>query len=843
MAEQNIQPREDKAEVKRIELNVHTQMSAMDSVVSTRGLIRTAVRWGWDAVAITDHGVVQAFPEAMNYVKDYQLDIKVIYGMEGYLTGEDFKKPRASHVTILVKNQEGLRRLYQLVSLSHLRYFHQQPRIPKQILQEHREGLLIGSACVKGELVRAIAGGRSDDELLEIASFYDFLEIQPIGNYAGLVCDKEFPSISTEDDLRNINRKIVELAKKLGKILVATGNVHFLNPEDAVCRAVIMASKGREDADSQPSLFLRTTEEMMNEFEYLGAETAYEAVVINTQRIAEMIEMIKPLPDKLHGPTLPNAEDEIKEMAYQRAHQWYGDKLPKIVEDRLEQELTPILAHGFSTLYLIAHKLAKHSNEAGHPVNSRGLVGASFIATMTGITEVNPLPPHWRCSKCQYSEFVTDGLYDSGFDLPDKICPNCGEPLIKDGHDISFAVFLGAKGDKEPDIVVNFTEQYSSVAREYMKRIFGKDKIYGAGTLSTISEKASYSYVQKYFEQKGMEDDESIVQRIAEGCVGTKKASGVHPASVMIVPQDMDVSMFTPLQHPDNKKDSDIIATHFDYHSLSWRLVKVDLAWHYGLMIIKKLADMTGCNPSTIPFNDPKTLSLFRSTEALGIPSELEEELDTTVGTYGIPEFESSFSRHLLHVVQPTCFSDLVKIAAMPDWEGVWRDNLDLICDGVCTMHDAIATRDDIMAYLLRKGFDPLMAFETMERIRKGKGLKPDMVKKLKEGGVPDWYIETCQKIRYLRSRAHEVSYVMLAYRIAYYKVHFPSAFYKAYFSVRSIESDADVISAGKEALKKRLEEQEALQGPSFEEASVLVSERLSVLRVALEMLLRGFTL
>ena len=832
--EKPIALREDNAKTKRVELHAHTQMSGMDSVLPTRKLVQTAIRWGWDAVAITDHGVVQAFPEAMNAAE--KEDIKIIYGMEGYMTGDDYKQPRADHVMMLARSQEGLKNLYRLVTLSHLQYVHRQPRIPKHELEKHREGLLLGAAaCWGGELIRAIAAGKSEEELLAIAGFYDYLEIQPVGNCASPMQDGDFSTIRTDEDLRNINRKIAELAKKTGKPLVAAGNAHFLNPEDSIFRTILRAGEGYENAENQPPLYLRTTDEMLEEFDYLGKELAYEAVVTNPRRIADMVGRLKPIPDTMHLPKIPGADETVREMAYQRAHQWYGEKLPDVVKARLDWELASIIGHGFSVLYLIAHKLVKKSNEDGYLVGSRGAVGSSFVATMMGITEVNPLPPHYRCSECKYSEFITDDSYSSGFDLPDKNCPKCGNPLKKDGHDIPAEVFLGADGNKVPDIDLNFATDYQPVAHKYMKQLFGDDHVYRAGTVTTVGEKTAYQYVRSYYAKKGEKKSDVFLRHIAKGCVGTKRATGMHPAGLMIVPQDMDVHDFTPLQHPANKMEIEDVATHFDYHDISDRIIKYDILSHDDPAMLKMLQDMTGFDPLEIPLDDPQTLSLFRSTEALGLQAE---ELGATSGTFGIPEFRTSFTRQMIDDTHPSCFSDLVRISGFSHGTDVWLHNAqDLIRAGTCTLHDAISARDDIMMYLIHKGVDPLLSFKTMESVRKGTGIKPEIVEKLKAGGVPDWYIESCQKIKYLFPRAHCVAYVMMAFRIAYYKVHYPAAFYRANFSLYAQPSDLNVITAGKEAVQTRLNELEAIERPDNKQKKSII-----VLQLAWEMFLRGLS-
>ena len=809
-------------------------MSMMDAVDSVSDLVKTAARWGWPAVAITDHGVVQAFPDAAKTVAENKLDIKIIYGMEGYLVGDDYQQKRANDIILLAKNPNGLRNLYRLVSLSNLRFYHRQPRLPKRVLAEYRDGLIIGSACEAGELIRAIERHASDEELIEIASFYDYLEIQPIGNNAFLKRSDKFPDIQTDEDLQKINLKVAELAKKLGKMLVATCDVHFLNPEDAIYRAILLKGKGFDDAELQPPIYLRTTDEMLAEFQYLGEDEAYEAVVTNPRKISEMIEKFKPIPDDLYSPMIPGADDEIRNMSYNKAKSWYGDPLPKIVQDRLKQELTPIIGHGFSVLYLIAQRLVHKSNMDGYLVGSRGSVGSSFVATMTDITEVNPLPPHWRCPHCKYSEFVTDGSVGCGFDLPDKICPVCGTPLIKDGHDIPFAVFLGFDGDKVPDIDLNFSGEYQPVAHKYTEVLFGKDNVYRAGTIATVADKTAFGYVKKFFDDKGVKKHNAYIGKLAMGCQGVKRTTGQHPAGIMVVPRNMDVHFFTPVQHPADDKDSPTITTHFDYHSISSRLVKLDILGHDDPTVIKMLEDLTHRDPQTIPFDDPATLSLFSSTKALGLT---QEELGATSGTFGIPEFRTSFTRQMIDDTHPSCFSDLVRISGFSHGTDVWLGNAqDLIRKGTCTMHDAISARDDIMMYLIHKGIDPLLSFKTMEKVRKGRGIAPEVVEKLREGGVPEWYIDACQKIKYLFPRAHATAYVMMAYRIAFCKVHYPLAFYAAYFSIRAAEFDANVISRGKDYVRQKLDELDAKDDLEAKDKAVQI-----VLQLAWEMFLRGF--
>ena len=801
--------RTDDAEIKRTELHVHTTMSAMDAVIPVEKLIQTAAAWGWKSVAVTDHGVIQAFPNAALAAEKLAkkgTPIKIIYGMEGYLVGDDdWKQANSNHVIILARNKIGLANLYKLVSISQLKFMYYRPRIPKSLLAELRDGLIIGSACEAGELIRAITAGKSDDEIEDIANFYDYLEIQPIHNNDFLVRSENFPNITTDEDLRDINRKVAALAKKLGKPLVATTDAHFLNPEDAICRKVLLASKSFDDADKQPPLYLRTTDELLREFDYLDAQIAYDAVVTNPNKIADTVEFLKPIPDGLYSPQVSGAEDEIRKTSYAKARQLYGQNLPPLVEARLEQELKPIIGHGFAGLYLIAQRLVKKSNDDGYLVGSRGSVGSSFVATLTGITEVNPLPPHYRCPKCKYSKFFTAGEVGCGYDLPTKTCPVCGHKLIKDGHDIPFAVFLGFDGDKVPDIDLNFSGEYQSTAHKYTEVLFGKHNVYRAGTISTVAEKTSFGLVKKYFDERNIKKHGSFIAKIAAGCQGVKRTTGQHPAGIMVVPRDMDIHYFSPIQYPADNKESSTITTHFDYHSISSRLVKLDILGHVDPTMIRMLEKLTHRDPKTIPLDDKATLSLFSSTDALGVSSM---QLGTKSGTYGIPEFRTSFTRQMIDDTHPDCFSDLVRISGFSHGTDVWLGNAqDLIKSGTCTLKNAISARDDIMMYLIHHGVDALKSFKTMESVRKGRGIKPDDIADLKSHDVPDWYIDSCQKIKYLFPRAHATAYVMMAYRIAWCKVHYPLAYYAAYFSKRTEQFDANEVIKGAAYVQQKLDE------------------------------------
>ncbi|BEU88003.1 PolC-type DNA polymerase III [Selenomonas sp. TAMA-11512] len=862
-----LQKRKDHADVKRVELHAHTQMSNMDAVVSPETLVKTAAHWGWPAIAITDHGVVQAFPfadKALGGLKNEKkkllqakkeaeekgvpfdakkahdlasinYDIKVIYGMEGYLVHDDYKT-RAHHIIFLAKNLTGLRNLYKLVSLSNLKYIYKGiPRIPKYIIQEYREGLLVGSACEAGELIRSIVAGQDDAELEEIAAFYDYLEIQPIGNNEFLKREEKFQNVQTDEDLRSINRKVAELAKKLDKPLIATGDVHFLNPEDRIYRAILMKGRGFQDADMQPPLYLRTTEDMLEEFSYLGKEEAYAAVVENPRRIEEQIERFTPVPTELYSPMIPGAEKAIETMSYGNARRLYGENLPEVVQARLTQELTSIIGNGFSVLYLIAHKLVKKSNDDGYLVGSRGSVGSSFVATMTGITEVNPLPPHWRCPHCQHSEFIRDGSYGCGYDLPDKECPVCGTNLLKDGHDIPFAVFLGFNGDKVPDIDLNFSGVYQPTAHKYTEELFGRDNVYRAGTISTVADKNALRYVYKYFEEKGEKKHNAYISHIAKGCEGVKTTTGQHAGGIMVIPRNMDVHFFTPIQRPADKVDSTTITTHFDYHSINDRLVKLDILGHDDPTMIRMLEDLTHIDAKTIPFDDKPTMALFSSTAPIGLNSE---ELGANSGTYGIPEFRTAFTMQMIDDTHPACFSDLVRISGFSHGTDVWLGNAqDLIRSGQCTLRDAISARDDIMMYLIHNGIDPLLSFKTMENVRKGKGIAEDVVAKLRKGGIPEWYIDSCQKIKYMFPRAHAVAYVMMAWRIAYCKVHYPLAYYAAYFSIRGMAGfNVQTAVQGVDYVTEALEECQAIEKPNPKE-----KDTVFVLQLVRELYLRGF--
>ena len=800
-----VESRGDTCPEKRVELHFHTKMSALDGVRDVWDIIKQAGQWGHEAVAITDHGVVQAFPEA--YEASLKHPIRVIYGMEGYLYDDSVSVPSGSktptyHCVLLAVNQEGLRNLYELVTLSHLKYFYRTPRIPKSELARLRKGLLVGTACQAGELIRLYLQGADDRKLEEIAAFYDYLEIQPRHNNFFLL---ENGTLNSEDDLLTMNKKIYELGKSLGKLVVATGDAHFIDPEDEVYRRILMAGKGFEEADEQAPLYFKTTGEMLDEFAYLGAEAACEVVITNTRKIATLVEPVKPIPDEFYPPEIPGAEDEITSLTMTKAYELYGQPLPEIVAKRIDKELNSIIKNGFAVLYLIAHKLVRKSNEDGYLVGSRGSVGSSLVATLCGITEVNPLPPHYRCPQCRHSVFVEDGSVDSGADLPDQECPECGAALVKDGHDINFEVFMGYEGDKVPDIDLNFSGEYQPRAHKYTEELFGKDNVFRAGTIATIANRTAFGFVKNYFEDKNQVVRTAEMNRLINGCTGVKRTTGQHPGGIMVLPKGMDVHSFTPLQHPADQISSSTVTTHFDYHAISSRLVKLDLLGHDDPTVLKMLEDLTGVDCRSIPLDEPAVMSLFCGTAALQVdPSEL----GTSVGTLGVPEFGTKFVRQMLEDTKPRTFSELVRVCGFSHGTDVWLNNAqDLIRSQTAKVAEVISARDDIMNYLIRKGLHPGRAFKIMEDVRKGKGLRPDDINIMTDKNVPDWYIQSCQKISYLFPKAHAVAYVMMAFRIAYFKVYYPAAFYASHFTVRADEFDADIVAGGIPSIKSKMEE------------------------------------
>lgn len=1020
--------REDNAEEKRVELHMHTQMSQMDAMTSATDLVKRAIKWGHKAVAITDHGVVQAFPEAKKAAKDS--DIKVLYGVEAYLVpdgvtsirdsknqslqdatycvldiettglskltekitefgimkmknGEvidtfecfvnpekpipervvevtnitddmvkdaetidkvmpkvlefigddvivahnaefdigfikynaeqlglkldntyidtlalakelfpDFKKYKLGiiaeklkikvevahraladvetlvevfkvmlsmldekgiktmsevdnklaedvnfrtlptyHAVVIATNKVGLKNLYKLVSYSHLDYFYKKPKMLKSLYKKHSEGLIIGSACEQGELYRAIVDGKSDEELEDIANFYDYLEIQPLGNNMFMVREGIVPGVET---LQEYNKKIVELGERLNKLVVATCDVHFMEPEDELYRRILQAGQGYDDADNQAPLYFRTTEEMLKEFQYLGNEKAYEVVVTNTNKIADMCEKINPIADYKATPHIEGCEQMIRDITMKRAVELYGDPLPEIVQARIDKELDSIIKNGFSVMYIIAQKLVKKSNEDGYLVGSRGSVGSSFVANMTGITEVNSLQPHYRCPNCKYSDFTDYGV-KNGFDLPDKECPKCGTKLEKDGMDIPFETFLGFDGDKEPDIDLNFSGEYQAKAHRYTEVIFGKGTTFKAGTIGTIADKTAYGYVKKYYEERNIPINNAEVLREAVGCTGVKRTTGQHPGGIIVVPIGNEIYEFCPVQHPADDPNSDIITTHFDYHSIDQNLLKLDILGHDDPTIIRMLQDLTGIDPKTIPLDDKETMSIFSSTDALGVT---KEQIHSEVGTFGVPEFGTKFVRGMLVDTKPTKFEELLRISGLSHGTDVWLNNAQtLIEEGTIKLEDAICTRDDIMIYLIKQGLPPKPSFKIMESVRKGRGLREEQEALMRENDVPEWYIASCKKIKYMFPKAHAAAYVTMAFRIAWFKVHIPEAYYTAFFSVRADEFDSEIMIHGKDRVIAKMRELDA-QGNAI---SAKDKNMYAILEIVLEMYERGY--
>nr|WP_300280071.1 PolC-type DNA polymerase III [Peptacetobacter sp.] len=1020
--------RKDLSDEKRVELHAHTQMSSMDAICSVKSLIARAAKWGHKAIAITDHGVVQGFPDAMNAAK--KEGIKVLYGVEGYLTednkdaiedandellsqefvvfdlettgfsnindkiteigavkikdfkivdrfselinpqkdisykiqeltgitnemvkdkptieeilpkfmefvGEDvlvahnadfdtgfimqkcieqgieyknkkidtlmlarimlpnlkrykldkvakevgvqllnhhravddaeatanifikflerlrkqgveklsdvnkvlgkvdYTKLKAHHITLIAKNQIGIKNLYKIVSDAHIEHFYRSPRILQSVLEKNREGIIVGSACEAGVVYEAAKKRLPNNEMEKIVAPYDYLEIMPIDNNRFMIENGE---VKDEEELKEINKRIVEVAKKFGKIPVATGDVHFLDKHDAILRRVLKVSQGFKLDDEETYLHFRTTDEMLEEFSYLGKELAYEVVVKNTNLIADMVEDVKPIPDETYPPIIEGSDVELREMCYKKARDIYGDKLPEIVEKRLDRELNSIIGNGYAVMYIIAQKLVAKSLSDGYLVGSRGSVGSSFAATMSDITEVNPLPAHYVCpnKNCKYSYFYEIGEWGSGIDLPDKICPKCGEKLIKNGHDIPFEVFLGFEGDKEPDIDLNFSGSYQPTIHKYTEELFGKGHVYRAGTIGTVAEKTAFGYAKKYVEESDISVPTAEVYRLAEGCTGVKRTSGQHPGGVMVIPDYKDVFDFTPIQYPANDVDCGVITTHFDYHSISGRILKLDILGHDGPTIIRMLEDITGITITDIPLDDPETMSLFTSTKALGVKPE---DIDCEIGCLAIPEFGTKFVRQMLLDTKPTTFAELVRISGLSHGTDVWVNNAqDLVKENIVGLKDVISTRDDIMNYLIFKGLPPKMSFTIMESVRKGRGLKPEHEKTMRENNVPEWYINSCKKIKYMFPKAHAVAYVMTSFRLAYCKVHYPEAFYATYFTTKVEDFDADLIIKGYDAIKAKKKEIEELGN----EATQKEKGMYIILEVAQEMYARG---
>ncbi|TVP84227.1 MAG: PolC-type DNA polymerase III [Alkalicoccus sp.] len=750
-------------------------------------------------------------------------------------SAEDYKKQRPVHCTIYAKTKEGLKNLYRLISMSHINYFYRVPRIPRSVLVKNREGLIIGSGCDRGEVFEGLMQ-KGLEETKDAAAFYDFIEIQPPGNYAHLI-EKEI--VRDELALKDILKQIVKLGEETGKPVAATGNVHYLDPEDYVYRKILITSQGGANPlnrQTLPQVHFRSTDEMLNEFSFLPKEKAEEVVVTATREIADSIDDIKPIPDDLYTPHIEGADEEMRQLCYDMAKSIYGEELPQLVIDRLEKELTSIISNGFSVIYLISQKLVKKSLDDGYLVGSRGSVGSSFVATMTEITEVNPLPPHYVCPNCKHSYFFNDGSVGSGFDLPDKNCEKCGEPYAKDGHDIPFETFLGFKGDKVPDIDLNFSGAYQPVAHNYTKELFGEDYVYRAGTIGTVAEKTAYGFVRGYENDEELQLRGAEIDRLVQGCTGVKRTTGQHPGGIIVVPDHLDIYDFSPIQFPADDRESEWRTTHFDFHSIHDNLLKLDILGHDDPTVIRMLQDLSGRDPKTIPVDDPEVFKLFSGTESLGVT---EEQIMCKTGTYGIPEFGTRFVRQMLEETKPSTFSELVQISGLSHGADVWLNNAaDLIAAGTCELKDVIGCRDDIMVYLMYKGLDHPLAFKIMEFVRKGRGLEEEWIEEMKKHGVPDWYIGSCLKIKYMFPKAHAAAYVLMAVRIAYYKVHEPMMFYAAYFTVRADDFDLDTMTRGSATIRKKIEEIHA----KGLDASPKEKSLVTVLELSLEMCERGFS-
>ena len=757
----------------------------------------------------------------------------------GKVSPDTVKKLPTYHAIILAKNDAGRVNLYRLISESHLNYYARRPRIPKSLYMKYREGLLLGSACEAGELFRALVRGASDQDIARIVEFYDYLEIQPIGNNAFMLRDEDSPA-NTEEDLQEYNRRIVQLGEQFHKPVVATCDVHFLDPQDEIYRRIIMKGKGFGDADDQAPLYLRTTEEMLKEFAYLGSDKAEEVVVTNTNRIANMIDNLCPLRSGKFPPVIENSDGMLRDICYNRAHEIYGEELPKIVEERLERELNSIISNGYSVMYIIAQKLVWKSNEDGYLVGSRGSVGSSLAATMSGITEVNPLHAHYYCESCHYYDFDSDLVKSftgrSGCDMPDKDCPVCGKPLKKEGFDIPFETFLGFKGDKEPDIDLNFSGEYQSKAHKYTEVIFGAGQTFRAGTIGTLAEKTAFGYVKNYYEEKGIHKRNCEIDRIVAGCTGIHRTTGQHPGGIIVLPYGEDINSFTPVQHPANDQTTDIITTHFDYHSIDSNLLKLDILGHDDPTMIRMLEDLTGLNACEIPLDSKEVMSLFQNTDALKITPE--DIGGCPLGCLGVPEFGTDFAMQMLLDTQPTELSDLIRIAGLAHGTDVWLGNAQtLIKEGKCTISTAICTRDDIMTYLISKGMDNAQSFTIMESVRKGKGLKPEWETAMREHDVPEWYIWSCKKIKYMFPKAHAAAYVMMAWRIAWFKIFQPLAYYAAFFSIRATAFSYEIMCLGRERLEYYLEDYKKRK----DTLSKKEQDTLRDMRVVQEMYARGY--
>jgi len=847
----------DTAEEKRVELHLHTKMSASDGLTDLKDVLKRAIDWGHPAIAITDHGVVQAFPDVGKSFFEIDKEFgfqenkpKVIYGMEGYLcNGEkpeaDEKKTttlrlRTNHIILLAKNETGLKNLYKLVTQSHIKNFYSRPVIFKEELEKHRDGLIIGSACERGELFEAIVAGKNDDELIEIAKFYDYLEIQPLCNNMFMILDDKKPVTSVEE-LKNFNKKVIELGKSLNIPVVATCDTHFLDPSDEIFRRLVIFSKGFKKAvyENLP-LFFRTTDEMLEEFSYLGEKDAYDVVITNTNKIADMCLPISPLPQKgkLYTPRLEDSADELARIIQTRIPELYGADPPQIVIDRADYELKDILGLRYDVIYMASQKLVAYLRKKQSRVGSRGSVGSSFVAYLAEISEVNPLPAHYRCPKCKTCEFPAINKYSCGPDMPDKACTNCGTAYIKDGFNIPFETFMGFGGEKIPDIDLNISSEHQSDAHKFIYEMFGENHVFRAGTIGTTQGKNAYKFVMKYLEETGKRLTKAEENRLAEGCKGVKQTTGQHPGGLIVIPQDMEVTDFSPAQFPADDSEKGVVTLHFEYGSLEDNLIKLDILGHDNPTMLKMLEDMTGINADDIPLDDPETMSIFSSPEVLGL--DVDDNIIRETGAIGIPEFGTPFVRQMLEDTRPRDFDTLIRLSGYSHGENVWLGNSkELIATGKVAVSDTISSRDDIMLFLISKGMTDKEAFEISETVRKpNKQLTPEMEQKMHRFKIPPWYIESCKKISYLFPRAHAVAYVIMAFRIAWFKVHKPIEYYSAHFYRRSQYGafDAQIMTRGIDTVKAKIRELSHIAEITAKDSGIIAT-----LESCYEFYLRGF--
>lgn len=830
------------------------EFTSADTVAMARFLLPGLNRFKLDTVAkalgvsLDNHHravddaacTAEIFVRFVKMLKDRGIEDLDVLNEKGSFSEDTIRKMPTYHAIILATGETGRVNLYRLVSETHLNYYNRRPRLAKSLYMKYHEGLLIGSACEAGELYQALLRGAPKQEITRLVEFYDYLEIQPIGNNAFMIRKEDVSAVNSEEDLKEINREIVKLGEKFQKPVVATCDVHFIDPADEVYRRIIMAGKGFDDADNQAPLYLRTTDEMLEEFAYLGSKKAEEVVITNPRKIADMVDKISPIRAGKFPPVIENSDTDLRDICYNRAHEIYGEELPEIVKTRLEKELNSIISNGYAVMYIIAQKLVWKSNEDGYLVGSRGSVGSSFVATMAGITEVNPLSPHYLCEECKYVDFDSDEVKAyagrSGCDMPDKICPNCGAPLKKLGFDIPFETFLGFKGNKEPDIDLNFSGEYQSKAHKYTEVIFGAGQTFRAGTIGTLAEKTAFGYVKNYYEERGIHKRNCEIDRVVKGCTGIRRTTGQHPGGIIVLPFGEDINSFTPVQHPANDNHTDIVTTHFDYHSIDSNLLKLDILGHDDPTMIRMLEDLTGFDAQQVPLDEPHVMSLFESTKALDITPDAIG--GCPLGCLGIPEFGTDFVIQMLLDTKPKSFSDLIRISGLSHGTDVWLGNAQtLIEEGKATISTSICTRDDIMIYLIGKGLDSEESFTIMESVRKGKGLKPEWEKEMKEHDVPDWYIWSCKKIKYMFPKAHAAAYVMMAYRIAYYKIFYPLAYYAAYFSIRASAFSYELMCMGQDRLEYYMHDYEKRK----DTLSKKEQDTYKDMKIVQEMYARGF--